>query len=61
MYQIPFKNSRMLYNIAQTREESSNRVKETQYYLKYPHETNQTIIMEKHTTYLFHITIITLS
>lgn len=44
----------MLYIIAQTREELSNRVKETQYRLKYPHETNQTIIMEKHTTYLFH-------
>lgn len=60
MYQIPFKNSRMLYIIDQTREESSNRVKETQSRLKYPHEKNQTI-MEKHATYLFHITIITLS
>lgn len=36
----------MLYIIDQTREETSNRVKETQSRLKYPHGTNQTI-MEK--------------
>lgn len=51
MYQIPFENLRMLYIIDQTREEISNQVKKTQSRLKYPHETNQTI-MEKHATYL---------
>lgn len=46
MYRIPVENSRMLYIIDQTREEIPNWVKEAQSRLKYPHETNQTI-MEK--------------